>query len=306
MSQDYYWLIPVFLLIVILLAAVIVLSYTNLLKLRAIRLLQAEVENMAEEFSRLEEELKFTRIKAEESDRLKTAFLCNISHEIRTPLHAILGFSGLIANEAIPDTDKVKYAKIISRNVDTLMDLVNDILDVSQYEAEGGKITEEEINLNEILSSVHTWLLMEKDSAGKDQIQVKVIKPAKDSEILLYSDYYKLKRILFHLAGNALKYSQRGFIELGYQFVSNKRIEIYVKDEGIGFSRDKLEQIFQHFRQVDESDSRQYQGLGLGLTIAQKFIRSLGGELNADSEPGKGSSFWFSLPYRKQTLTNPT
>lgn len=261
--------------------------------------LNHEIDGLVDELERVKSELQVNRDKAGESDRLKSAFLCNMSHEIRTPLHAIMGFCGLIANTAISDSEKVKYANVINRNVDSMLELVNDIFDIAQVEAGITHVEDEPVKVNDLLGAVQTWINLEKDNAGKEYLQVKVVKGNKDNDFFIYSDGYKLRRTLNNLAGNALKYSTEGFIEIGYRFGSDNMVEFFVKDEGIGFSKDKLDIIFQRFRQLDESQTRQYGGLGLGLTVADKFVGLLGGTMWAESEPGKGSTFWFAIPYRK-------
>jgi len=256
-----------------------------------------ENEQLAEEIERVKEELHLIRLKAGESDRLKSAFLMNMSHELRTPLHAIMGFAGLIANSSMPEDDKITYANIINRNVDSLLEIISDIFDISQFEAGVTGVETEEVNVNDLLNSIQTWINLEKSNVGKEEIVVKVNKANKDSSFCIQTDGYKLKRALSHLASNALKYSNEGYIEIGYTFSENKVMDFYVKDDGIGFSNDKLEIMFSQFRQVDETPVRQYGGLGLGLSVAQKFATFLNGRLWAESEPGKGSIFHISLPY---------
>jgi signal transduction histidine kinase len=255
-----------------------------------------ENEQLVDEIERVKEELHLIRLKAGESDRLKSAFLCNMSHELRTPLHAIMGFAGLIANPSMPEDDKVTYANIINRNVDSLLEIISDIFDISQFEAGVTGVEIESVNVNDLLNSLQTWINLEKSNAGKEDIVVKVNKTNKDSSFSIQTDAYKLKRALSHLVYNALKYSNEGYIELGYTFNANNFIDFYVKDDGIGFSKDKLEIMLSQFRQVDETPTRQYGGLGLGLTVAQKFASILNGRLWAESEPGNGATFWISLP----------
>jgi len=258
-----------------------------------------ENEQLVDELDRVKEELHLIRLKAGESDRLKSAFLCNMSHELRTPLHAIMGFAGLIANPSMPEDDKVTYANIINRNVDSLLEIINDIFDISQFESGVNGVDIELANVNDLLNSLVTWINLEKANVGKEEIVVKVNKANKDLNFSIMTDSYKLKRAMSHLVYNALKYSNEGFIEIGYTFSENNFIDFYVKDDGIGFSQDKLEFIFSRFRQVDETPTRQYGGLGLGLTVAQKFASILNGRLWAESEPGKGSIFSISIPYVK-------
>jgi signal transduction histidine kinase len=289
------------LLIVLLVIAVIMFNSWKKMRQENLRLMN-ENDSLVDELERVKNELHINREKAGESDRLKSAFLCNMSHEIRTPLHAIMGFCGLIANSSIADTDKVKYANVINRNVDSMLELVNDIFDIAQAEAGITHVEDEPIKVNELLGAVNTWLNIEKSNTGKEFLQVRIIKGNKDNDFMLYSDGYKLRRTLNNLAGNALKYSSEGFIDIGYRFGDNNMVEFFVKDEGIGFSKDKLDVMFQRFRQLDESQTRQYGGLGLGLSVAQRFVELLGGTMWAESEPGKGSTFWFAVPYRKEPL----
>ena len=255
-----------------------------------------ENEQLVDEIERVKEELQIIRFKAGESDRLKSAFLCNMSHELRTPLHAIMGFAGLIANPSMPEDDKITYANIINRNVDSLLEIISDIFDISQFEAGNTGIEVETVNVNDLLNSMQTWINLEKANVGKENIIVKVVKANKDNNFSIQTDGYKLKRALNHLAYNALKYSDDGFIEIGYTFSENNMIDFYVKDDGIGFSNDKLNLMFSQFRQGDETPTRQYGGLGLGLTVAQKFATFLNGRLWAESEPGEGATFWISMP----------
>jgi len=255
-----------------------------------------ENEQLVDEIERVKEELHFIRLKAGESDRLKSAFLCNMSHELRTPLHAIMGFAGLISNPSMPKEDKITYANIINRNVDSLLDIISDIFDISQFESGVTGVEKEPVNVNDLLNSLQTWINLEKANVEKEDITVKVNRANKDNSFTIQTDAYKLRRVLNHLVYNALKYSNEGFIEIGYAFNENNMIDFYVKDDGIGFSKDKLEIMFSQFRQVDETPTRQYGGLGLGLTVAQKFASILNGKLWAESEPGEGATFWISIP----------
>ena len=256
-----------------------------------------ENEQLSDEIERVKEELHLIRLKAGESDRLKSSFLMNMSHELRTPLHAIMGFAGLIANPSMPEEDKITYANIINRNVDSLLEIISDIFDISQFESGATGVAIEAVNVNDLLNSLSTWINLEKSNVGKEDIVVKVNKANKDNSFSILTDGYKLKRALNHLVYNALKYSNEGFIEIGYTFSENKVIDFYVKDDGIGFSNDKLEIMLSQFRQVDETPVRQYGGLGLGLTLAQKYTSFINGKLWAESEPGKGSTFHVTLPY---------
>jgi len=250
-----------------------------------------------DEVGRLTQTLNDMLARLNDSFQRERQFTNDASHELRTPLHAIMGFSGLIANPMMPEEDKVTYANIINRNVDSLLEVINDIFDISQFESGVTSVDIEPVNVNDLLNTLQTWINLEKTNVNKEDIIVRVNKANKDSNFSIQTDGYKLRRALSHLASNALKYSKDGFIEIGYTFNENSIIDFYIKDEGIGFSKDKLEIIFSQFRQVDETPSRQYGGLGLGLTVAQKFATFLNGRLWAESEPDKGSTFYISIPY---------
>ena len=289
------WVLLICIFVVVLLTILIIKQ--SLQKNRIIsELLQ---KNLEIEFAK--EELERTKEKVEESDRLKSSFLCNMSHEIRTPLNAIMGFCNLVADPGVDATEKAQFIGIINQNTDALLELINDIFDIAQVEAGSMDIEETACNINDLLSSIQTYFNFEKGSVGKDNLQVKLNRANKDSEFSILTDKYKLRRTISNLVENALKYTEEGSIEIGYVYTNSGMIEFFVKDEGIGFEQDKADVIFKSFRQVDDSSTRKYGGLGLGLTVAQKFTELLGGELWAQSEPGKGSIFYFTIPYKKVT-----
>ena len=255
-----------------------------------------EIEQLSDEIYRVKEELQLIRLQAGESDRLKSAFLSNMSHELRTPLHAIMGFSGLIANPSMPEEDKVSYANIINHSVDTLLEIISDIFDIAQFESGIAGISMESLNVNDLINTLQTWVNLEKTNVGKADITVKIHKANNDRNFCIQTDAYKLKRAINHLVFNALKYSNDGCIEIGYTLTDDRKINFYVKDDGIGFENDKLELMLSQFRQIDETPTRQYGGLGLGLTLAQKFAVMLDGSLWAESGDENGSTFYLSIP----------
>lgn len=281
--------------IIIIILLTILIIKQSLQKKRIIaELLQ---KNQEIEFAR--QELERTKEKAEESDRLKSSFLCNMSHEIRTPLNAIMGFCNLLADPVVETTEKAQFINIINQNIDALLELINDIFDIAQVESGSMEMEEEACNINDLLSAIQTYFNFEKGTVGKDNLQVKLNRANKDSGFSILADKYKLRRTISNLVENALKYTEEGSIEIGYAYADSGMIEFFVKDEGIGFEQDKADVIFKSFRQVDDSSTRKYGGLGLGLTVAQKFTELMGGELWAESKPGKGSIFHFTIPYKK-------
>ena len=266
---------------------------------KAIRNYDQEIKDHNARLEKSFQELEIYKQKAGESNRLVSTFLYNMSHELRTPLHAIMGFSGLIASNTAIGEEKIKFANIIDQNVDHLLELINDIFDISQTESGISVIEFSPLKVNDMINSLQTWLNLEKAKAGKEFLAVKISKANKDNDFEILTDGYKLKRSLSHLVQNAIKYTEEGFIEIGYSFSVKGTIDFFVKDDGIGFSKEKLSVLFSQFRQGDETPTRQYGGLGLGLSIAQKFATLLNGELTAESEPGKGSTFCISIPYIK-------
>lgn len=242
-------------------------------------------------------ELGLAKDKAEESDRLKSSFLANMSHEIRTPLNAIMGFSSLLFDSDIDSSDRKQFANIIHSNSTRLLSLMDEIFDIAQIESGLAQMQQEPCHVNELLTSLVTFFNLEKSLTGKEDIQIKLRKPNKDAGFTIYTDPKKLRQTLFNLVENALKYTNEGSIEIGYEFKNNDMVEFYVRDSGIGFPQEKLDILFQRFRQADDSSTRQFGGIGLGLTLSQKFVELIGGEMRAESKPGIGSVFYIALPY---------
>ena len=247
------------------------------------------------ESKRIEEELILAKDKAEESDRLKSVFLSNISHEIRTPMNAILGFSNLISRNNLADDRKTKYAEIIKRNGQQLINIIDDILDISQIELKQVSIEKEEFSISKLLLEFETQLNQEKIVKNKNNLKIKVNLPEDPSKDFIFSDPLRLRQIFTNLLGNALKFTQKGSIEYGYTNKDNV-YTFYIKDTGIGISEDKFGIIFERFRQADEAINKEYGGTGLGLTITQAMVTILGGKIWVKSTKGKGSTFYFSIP----------
>jgi PAS domain S-box-containing protein len=242
----------------------------------------------------VEEELIKSKEKAEESDQLKTAFLHNISHEIRTPMNAIAGFSALLEEPDLnPETVK-SYLKIITDSSDQLLSIVNDIIEISNIEVGILKAFYNEINLNSELMMIYQQFRKKAVDKGIEfRLQTSLF--GEDAEIEI--DNTKLNQILSNLLSNAFKFTKDGKITFGYE-LKNRYLEFFVSDTGIGIHPDHFEKIFERFFQVDNSVSRGYEGTGLGLAIAKAYVEFLGGKIWLNSEPGKGSIFYFTLPYK--------
>jgi len=277
-----------------------ILYYVKLVrqKTRMIALLSEQNKSIIE----AQKELRVAKDKAEESDRLKSAFLANMSHEIRTPLNAIMGFSSLILDAEIEKEERAQFLNVIHHNSARLLSLMDEIFDIAQIESGLMPMQHEPCLVNELLTSVVTFFNLEKSVTGKDDIQIRMRKANKDNGFMIYTDTKKLRQTLFNLVENALKYTNEGSIEIGYQLKENAMVEFYVRDTGIGFPQDRLDVLFQRFRQADDSSTRKYGGIGLGLTLSLKFVELFGGEMRAESKEGHGSVFYVSLPYNNQKV----
>lgn len=244
-----------------------------------------------------EKELILAKEKAEESDRLKSAFLANMSHEIRTPMNGILGFSELLKEPNLTGDKQQKYIEIIEKSGVSMLNIINNIVDISKIEAGLMKTVVSELDINEQIEYVYTFFKPEVEGKGM-QLSFKNGLPVK--EAIINSDREKIYAILINLVKNAIKYSNEGSIEFGYQLkVGSKPLELefFVKDTGIGIPKDRQKSIFERFIQADISDKMARQGAGLGLSISKAYVEMLGGKIWLESQKGKGSVFYFTIPY---------
>lgn len=229
-------------------------------------------------------ELDAARIKAEESDRLKSAFLANMSHEIRTPLNAIVGFSRLLTS-AVSVEEKSQYAEIIERNSEMLLNLFNDILDLSSLEAGSLKFNIRPIKLIDIC------LQLEQQFRYKTMSNVKLILDDVDTDLYAAGDWNRIIQVISNLLSNAVKFTPKGEIHFGYN-EKEDFVEFYVKDSGIGIPAERVSTIFRRFGKVNDF----IQGTGLGLSLCRMLVENMGGRIWLRSQEGKGSRFYFTLP----------
>ncbi|MFN8254259.1 MAG: ATP-binding protein [Bacteroidales bacterium] len=243
--------------------------------------------------------LKNAKEKAEEADILKSAFLANMSHEIRTPLNAILGFSRLLTNPAIPNLQRKEYSEYITSSANNLLNLIRDIVDVSKIEA--GKINIEKSNcqVNKVLNELYITFEREKIRQNKDNIQFILDEGIEDEDFTINTDPFRFHQIMINLIGNALKFTEKGHIKFGYSIQSQKFLEFYVQDSGIGIPSDKIELIFSRFGQIIDNKIKNPGGTGLGLSITKYLVERLGGEIWVESVVGRGTRFTFTLPFEK-------
>jgi len=245
----------------------------------------------------IEQQLLEAKEKAEESDRLKSAFLANMSHEIRTPMNAILGFSEILQNEGIQPADRQEYIKLINDKGNDLMNIISDLIDFSRIEAGDMKLVKTHIRINDMILELFEQVKKEKSLKGKDEVQVRY-RIMEDAEYSILSDKNRLRQVFNNLFGNALKFTNEGFIELGYDLLDDQ-VRFYVSDSGIGVTPENQEVIFERFRQEDNSYTKQHGGTGLGLAISKQIVELLGGKIGVESKPDQGASFYFTLPLER-------
>jgi PAS domain S-box-containing protein len=262
------------------------------------------------------EELVIAKQKAEESDRLKSAFLANMSHEIRTPMNGILGFSELLKDPELTGDQQLEFIRIIEESGTRMLNIINDIVDISKIEAGLMKLHISESNINEEIEYIYTFFKPEAENKGL-KLSFKNALPQK--EAIINTDREKVFAILTNVVKNAIKYTHEGSIELGYVSTGattqagergrTPELQFYIKDTGIGIPKDRQDAIFERFIQADIEDRMAYQGAGLGLSITKAYVEMLGGKIWVESEQGKGSIFYFSLPYnpesKKETTETP-
>ena len=241
----------------------------------------------------LEDELREAKEKAEESERLKTAFLANLSHEIRTPLNIIMGYVQLLDNGALSEQMRKQYIDAINNSSDHLIDIIDDVLSMARLDTGQQTLQVAEFNLNKLILEVYASY---EPKANRKKIRFETVIPLQDSESTICSDENKIHQILSNLVNNAFKFSpELGEISFGYS-MEEDHIRFFVKDNGIGIADDQHEMIFERFTQVDHSNKRKFEGTGLGLPISQGLVRLLGGSIYVESQLERGTTFYFTVP----------
>lgn len=238
-------------------------------------------------------DLQEAKKKAEESDKLKSAFLANVSHEIRTPLNSIVGFSSLLVDEDLDEETRKSYVDLIESNTESLLVLIDEIIDLSKIEAQQLSLKKQTFSIDLLIAELcQIFTLNQK----KPQIQLVINNISPNKELFTFSDRVRVKQIFINLLSNAFKFTDEGTIEMGYFLLESGEIALYVKDTGIGIDKDYHQVIFHRFRKLNGNfDKKIYRGTGLGLAITEKLVELLGGRIWIESEPGKGSAFYFTL-----------
>lgn len=239
-----------------------------------------------------ERELIAAKEKAEENDRLKSAFLANMSHEIRTPLNCILGFTDLLCEPDLEAADREEFSKLVTTSGNNLLSVINDILDISRIESGQMKILKSKFKVQNVINEIIGEF---ENKITQQGLSLRIAPVVFQKDITIESDEARIKQVLINFMTNAIKFTDKGFIEIGFKN-DGVAIQFYVKDSGIGIPKENHQNIFERFRQVETSHTRKYGGNGLGLAISKKLIEMLGGKIGMESEPGKGSCFFFIIP----------
>lgn len=260
--------------------------------------LRGEFEHIGNLFKEKHEQrrqLEIAKQKAEESDKLKSAFLANLSHEIRTPMNAIMGFSDLLTDPNLPESERINYLKIINNSGKNLTSIIEDLIEMSKIDSKQITPNFRPLDLDKCLSDLYQALKV--TIADQSEIEFAVVKKGKSLATRILTDETKLKQILTNLITNAIKFTKSGRIEMGYILDEvNDLIEIFVTDTGKGISKANLSVIFDRFRRIEDESSINISGLGLGLSITKAYVNLLGGQIDVKSELDKGSTFSFTIP----------
>lgn len=249
------------------------------------------VAELESKISALEQKLEENR---EKTEKLKSRFLGNVSHELRTPMNAILGFSNLLIDKNIPHDKREEYMEHINQSSTNLLRIVDAMIDVSLLEINELRIHKEYCNLEKLVQQVYYFFNIDKHKIGKDNIVLLMNRDRKLSEMMLYTDPYRLTQVLSSLLSNAFKFTNKGIIEFGYFLRDETCLQFYVKDSGRGISIERAHAIFEKFEKLEE-DYGNAEGVGLGLALAKGIIDLLGGEIWAEKNMVRGSTFNFTI-----------
>jgi len=237
------------------------------------------------------DELVKAKIKAEESDRLKSSFLANLSHEIRTPMNAIYGFSGLLNNDNLTKEKRSGFLKIINSSCESLLVLINDIIDISIIEAHHLDLNNEVFLVDEVLLNLESFFHLK----NAKNIEITFVNKEEKNKFEIFTDRVRFNQIFTNLLNNAYKYTDNGYIRFGYEIHDNYAL-FYVSDTGIGIEDSEHDKIFGHFYKIENDPNKVYRGTGIGLAICMKMVNLLGGKIWVNSKVDKGSTFYFNLP----------
>jgi len=254
--------------------------------------LEEKVRERTKELELTNIELTIARDKAQESNRLKTAFLNNISHEVRTPLNGILGFAPLVIEPNISLEEKEDYLEVLNISSERLLNTITDFMDMSLIVSGNMEVHPQEIDLSSLLKKVFLYF---QKSAEKKNLEFKMQFPANADQIIVTTDEEMLRKTVSKIVDNSVKFTQQGGVALGFKLINNE-IEIFVKDTGKGIEKDAQGYVYEYFTQEDSSNTRGHEGNGLGLSIAKGMIQLLGGEIRLESTKNVGTTVFLKLP----------
>lgn len=269
-------------------------SFTDIHKLKQCSGEFSKIGALFEKYIYQKEDLDIAIHRAERADRLKTQFLANMSHEIRTPMNGIIGFSELLKDETLTNEQREEYIEIIQRSGERMMSLVNDLINISKLESGQEAVNMSSVDIDNLFEGLLTFFKLD---AGKKGLSLKYTNSGRVNALSVLTDREKLFGILNNLIKNAIKYSKKGTIEFGYSHVEEE-VLFFVKDEGIGIDSQLISRVFDRFVQGESAMNKNYEGVGLGLSIAKAYTDLLGGRIWVDSESGSGSCFYFTIPFR--------
>lgn len=263
-----------------------------------ILMLNYKVKDKTKVLNKKNEELIIAKEKAEESDKLKTVFLQNMSHEIRTPMNGILGFLSLLKDSQLNDEDKNDYIDIVNKSGERLLNTINDIIEISKIESNQIAVHQSEVNVTEIMNF---FLGFFREKAKQKGLLLHISQQLPKDKSIVETDKNLLCSILTNLINNSIKFTDKGSIEFG-NYLDDNNLVFFVKDTGIGIPADRIEAIFERFVYAEMKLSRPHEGSGLGLSIVKSYISMLNGKIWVESEVDKGSTFFFSIPYKPNLI----
>jgi signal transduction histidine kinase len=256
------------------------------------RELNAELEKANAKLYNYNESLIKAMKLAEESERLKSSFLANMSHEIRTPLNAIVGFSTLLVEKGLKSDKRKDFVGIIQSSCDSLLILIDDILDLSRIDSGQLQLHIEKVDISVVFKELLQFL----HYRNNNNLDIRSIPSVFENPVLLNTDKVRLKQILINFLTNALKFTDTGYIEMGFSQNESQEITFYVKDTGIGIEDEYQHSVFERFTKIESNYNKLYPGTGLGLAISKRLVEMLGGKIWFDSKAGAGSVFYFTHP----------
>ena len=268
----------------------------SLIQTQKYYLCQIIIENEKIQF---EIELAKAKEKIEESNKIKTTFLSNISHEIRTPMNTIIGFTELLNIGEISIEKRQEYLSIIKNKSKQLLSLIDDIAELSKFESGELLLNKSETNLSKFFNDLHTEYEKELKLRNKQNIELYLKLPTEQNITTIHADSGRLHQILNYLLDNALKFTEKGYIQFGYEMKDQRNLQFFVKDTGIGISKEAQKYLFNRFHIKEESYDKNAQNTGLGLTLSRAIVDLFGGKISVESSPGNGTTFYFTIPIPK-------